>query len=283
MTLTPRLFLGSSTEGRARAEVFARVLSEAATVVPWWTAPEFTEQHTTIQALLAAVDTYDFAVALFTPDDSITSRGQVGTSVRDNVIFEYGLFLGQLGPARTFAFTEIKGTITPKTPTDLLGVTIPRFNTGPGRNLAKSIENAVDPVLRVMKARGLRELRWSLIDSWGPEGKEFTAKLTKPRLERYERHIRGHTLVLAVRKRNPRINASDDPQVWFDARKVTDVDNDIHLVAVLPSPEVKAQYDFHLYVAPGDFKVELVRTIGDIVSAGGRQIEAHWVEYFEQA
>jgi predicted nucleotide-binding protein len=84
--------------------VFARVLSEAATVVPWWEAPEFTEQHTTIQALLAAVKTYDFAVALFTPDDSIASRGQTGTSVRDNVIFEYGLFLGQLGPARTFAF-----------------------------------------------------------------------------------------------------------------------------------------------------------------------------------
>ena len=85
----------------------------------------------------------------------------------------------------------------------------------------------------------------------GPEGKEFTAKLTKPRLEQYERQIRGETLVLAVRKRNPRINTSDDPRVWFDARKVTDVDNDIHLVAVVPSPEVKAQDEFHLYVAPG--------------------------------
>jgi predicted nucleotide-binding protein len=52
-----------------------------------------------------------------TKDDFLNSRGTEFDSARDNVVFEYGLFLGRVGPGRAFVIQE-EGT---KIPSDLYG------------------------------------------------------------------------------------------------------------------------------------------------------------------
>ena len=54
-----------------------------------------------LQGLVEQVLKFDFAVLIMTPDDLTEKRGVSEMSPRDNVIFELGLFMGALGPART--------------------------------------------------------------------------------------------------------------------------------------------------------------------------------------
>jgi predicted nucleotide-binding protein len=54
------------------------------------------------RTLMAAVESCDFAVFVLLPEDHTDNRGQEALTVRDNVIFELGLFLGKLGRARNF-------------------------------------------------------------------------------------------------------------------------------------------------------------------------------------
>ena len=44
-----------------------------------------------------ALDQFDFAVMILSPDDMTESRDQSYASPRDNVLFELGLFMGRLG------------------------------------------------------------------------------------------------------------------------------------------------------------------------------------------
>lgn len=63
-----------------------------------------------------------------TKDDFTASRDDIFETVRDNVVFRLGLFLGRLGTNRAFVLQER----ILKLPSDLLGITIPRFEiTGP--------------------------------------------------------------------------------------------------------------------------------------------------------
>jgi predicted nucleotide-binding protein len=55
-----------------------------------------------LDRLLEAKTTYQYAIFIFTPDDTITIRGEDVLVTRDNVIFEAGLFMSHLGRKRTF-------------------------------------------------------------------------------------------------------------------------------------------------------------------------------------
>ncbi len=74
----PLLFLGSSTEAREQGipQAFGTAVENAARVVPWWDAPQFSAMETTIDALYQAANEYDFAIFVLTPDGN-RSRGAV--------------------------------------------------------------------------------------------------------------------------------------------------------------------------------------------------------------
>jgi predicted nucleotide-binding protein len=124
--LLPTMFIGSSTEG---LEV-ARSLQEAmandcvCTVWPDWV---FKLGENTMATLLAEVDKYDFAVLVLSADDKVEVRQVVGATPRGNVIFELGLFMGTLGPSRTFpVFADDKDMFIPN---DFAGLTCAHYSS----------------------------------------------------------------------------------------------------------------------------------------------------------
>lgn len=123
--MKPRVFIGSSVEGLNVAYAIQQNLTHD--VEPTvWDQGIFDLSKTTIESLMKAVDDSDFGIFVFSPDDIIKMRGGELNSIRDNVIFEFGLFTGRLGRERVF-FVKPDG-LDMHLPTDFLGITPGSYN-----------------------------------------------------------------------------------------------------------------------------------------------------------
>ena len=122
----PSVFVASSSEGKPYAEAVALHLSPHADVDVWANPSVFSINRSFLDSLLDSAAFYDFGIAIMTPDDEITVRDETGYTARDNVIFEYGLFLGRLGPNRAFMLKEA----TVRTFSDFAGISIASFEAG---------------------------------------------------------------------------------------------------------------------------------------------------------
>jgi hypothetical protein len=116
-----RLFIGSSAENVDAAYAVQESLdSDFESTV--WDQGLFGLSTVTIEQLIELLDRFEFAVFIFAPDDELKIREKSVLSVRDNVIFELGLFIGKLGRERCFIFRP-KSDEKLHLPTDLLGLT----------------------------------------------------------------------------------------------------------------------------------------------------------------
>jgi Predicted nucleotide-binding protein containing TIR-like domain len=116
----PRLFIGSSAEALDVAYAIQENLDfDAETTV--WSQALFQPSQSTLHDLLGALDRFDFAAFVFAPHDVIEIQGRVPATVRDNVIFELGLFFGALGLSRCF-LVKPRDAEPLHLPTDLLGI-----------------------------------------------------------------------------------------------------------------------------------------------------------------
>lgn len=114
-----RLFIGSSVEGSNVAHHLQEVLeSRHVCQVEAWDMDVFEPGRYALESLLEVAARSDFAVLVASPDDVTTSRGDTTPSVRDNIVLEYGLFVGALGRQRTY----LLATGEAKLPTDALGI-----------------------------------------------------------------------------------------------------------------------------------------------------------------
>lgn len=116
----PRLFVGSSVEGLGVAYAIQENLEYDADVTIWRQGI-FEPSAAVLSVLLDATGRFDFAAFVFSGDDLIVMRETIGTAVRDNVIFELGLFMGALGQSRCF-FVVPRDVPTLRLPTDILGI-----------------------------------------------------------------------------------------------------------------------------------------------------------------
>lgn len=135
----PRLFIASSSEGLPEAQALQAGLQTrlgGGADVRLWTT-EFGLSRTYIEALELQTQEADFAVAVFSPDDRITSRARRQLAPRDNVIFELGLFIGALGRPRCFVLHRKDAGL--KLPSDLLAVVSADFVQAPGQALADAL------------------------------------------------------------------------------------------------------------------------------------------------
>jgi hypothetical protein len=124
--MKPRLFIGSSVESLniAYAVQEGLELYSEATV---WTQGIFELSKYTMESLLDALDEADFGLFVFAPDDITKIRDKKFHTVRDNVIFELGLFIGSLGRERSFIIIP-RNNNDFHLPTNLLGITPATFD-----------------------------------------------------------------------------------------------------------------------------------------------------------
>jgi SAM-dependent methyltransferase len=108
-------------------QLVEKKLKDTVTLRPWTSA--FDPGDMTGEALIAHAKTIGAAVVVLTGDDETESRGEGYASPRDNLIFEAGIFISQLGLGRVLLLRE-EGA---KVPSDLLGVTLEMFD-GPDEN-----------------------------------------------------------------------------------------------------------------------------------------------------
>jgi hypothetical protein len=116
-----RIFVGSSSEDLTLAEGIQYNLVQRGHRVKVWNQGIFAVQKTALDSLLDALESYDAAVFVFAPADLVSIRGHAFEAVRDNVVFELGLFTGKLGRDRTFWVTP-RGQEKLRIASDLLGV-----------------------------------------------------------------------------------------------------------------------------------------------------------------
>lgn len=86
-----------------------------------WDQGVFRPMGQTLSDVTVETQSTDFAVFVFAPDDLADIRGERVNVVRDNVLFELGLFIGALGVDRCFIVAP-RGSPNLHLPTDLLGI-----------------------------------------------------------------------------------------------------------------------------------------------------------------
>lgn len=123
----PTLFIGSSTEGADVAHAIQENLfghAEASV----WDQGVFQLSDYQLVELISRVQAADFAVLVCSADDVTNMRGKVLRNVRDNVLFELGMFVGKIGIERTFFLIPANAEDL-HLPSDLSGITYGQYAT----------------------------------------------------------------------------------------------------------------------------------------------------------
>jgi Predicted nucleotide-binding protein containing TIR-like domain len=115
-----KIFIASSTENLdLLREIEAWIQECGHEPYPWDKPGLFPPGHQTFLSLIEISKEVEAAIFLFGNEDKVWYRGDAVAQPRDNVLIEYGLFAGQLGPLKAIICTHGN----PKTAVDLHGIT----------------------------------------------------------------------------------------------------------------------------------------------------------------
>lgn len=165
MKTTPRLFIGSSSEGKAIADQLQAALQDDCEPTVW-DQGVFDLSRSFLDSLLDAASRFDFAVLVLTPDDIAIKRGHAAAAARDNAMFELGLFMGRLGSSRTFFVSCKDAPIA--LPSDLSGITAAVYRQRADGNLGAALGPAANQIRKAMRRMGPLDPT-SRIDETSPE------------------------------------------------------------------------------------------------------------------
>jgi len=120
----PTIFIGSSKEGEAIAQKTKIYFNKTANC-DIWSENFFDVNVAALDNLCKKLIGYDFAIFIGSKDDWLMSRKKLSDAMRDNVIFEYGLFTGAIGRQRTFFIIQNGAKVF----SDLNGITLSFFDS----------------------------------------------------------------------------------------------------------------------------------------------------------
>src|SRR6266851_4560153 len=160
-----KVFVGSSREGLKVAEAIQKELANDAEVT-LWSQGIFRTINVAIEDLMGALNEFDFAIFVFLPEDALTVRKKEAQSVRDNVLFELGLFLGKLGRQRNFFVApKVEPDFNFHLPSDLSGIT-PATYDPQAKNLRAAVGAPLYEIKESIRALGtVTKQETSLYDS----------------------------------------------------------------------------------------------------------------------
>jgi|HubBroStandDraft_6_1064221.scaffolds.fasta_scaffold125361_1 CRP/FNR family cyclic AMP-dependent transcriptional regulator len=151
----PKLFLISSSEALDVATEIQHQLNQDV-FSTLWTEGVFFAGGYPLEALEKAVAESDFAVAVAQADDIIDTRGSKSPTLRDNVLFELGLFMGMLTRFRAILMSpKVKGL---KLPSDLQGLTLLTYEQDGPMELAARLRPACEEIRKLVRDLGVRTL-----------------------------------------------------------------------------------------------------------------------------
>jgi hypothetical protein len=145
--MKPRIFIASSSEGLEKARLVKNELESIADC-QIWNEGFFENNKSSFESLSEGSVLFDFAVLVATKDDKQIKRKVQEQIARDNIILEFGLYVGKLGRNRSFLLKE-KGL---DLPSDLYGITLPEFKieiNDRGKTLSEICENIKKNILEV--------------------------------------------------------------------------------------------------------------------------------------
>lgn len=118
--MKPKVFIGSSVEGLKIANAIQAQLDYSCEVTVWKDGI-FKLSRGTLESLEKTLNDMEYGIFVFSPDDILEIRKEQKLSIRDNVLFEFGLFMGKLGRGKVFFITP-QNCEDLHLPTDVLGI-----------------------------------------------------------------------------------------------------------------------------------------------------------------
>lgn len=131
------IFIGSSTESKALAEIIVKTIedlirkdSDNLKLVPepWYIHFETEEKAINemfLEEFPEILNKCEFSLFIVSKDDLLIKRSQPKGTVRDNVWFEAGMFMGKRGRTKTYFFLNLNDFHEIHFPTDITGLTLP--------------------------------------------------------------------------------------------------------------------------------------------------------------
>ena len=153
--MKPRIFIGSSTKALPIANAVQVALTHGAEPIVW-NQRVFRGGSAPIETLTRVVNEYDFGVFVFLPEDELNMRGVDELAVRDNVIFELGLFIATLGRERNFFITPRGKDVKVYLPSDLAGIVTNEYDAD-AANRAAAVVPALFDLNQAIDTMGSRQ------------------------------------------------------------------------------------------------------------------------------
>ena len=139
-----KLFIGSSSEGLKIAEIVRMQvdtkLGDWIECEVWNEGEVFGLNRGTLESLINASRKYDYGVLVASNDDKLFKRRKKYKIMRDNVLFESGLFFGSLGLQRVFLLANKRINL----PSDFNGITIEMYDS-------KNIHESIDKIIKAIQ------------------------------------------------------------------------------------------------------------------------------------
>lgn len=152
--MKPRIFIGSSSESLGVAKRIKEFFTPDYDCY-MWTDDIFKNNESFLDTLMKSASLFDFSFMVFAADDLTSVRGDIFEEPRDNVLFEYGLFLGRVGIDKAFVIAEDVA----KLPSDLLGITVTKYSTSASDDGTKVATKSLEDGLAKIKKQTDENLR----------------------------------------------------------------------------------------------------------------------------